>query len=68
VKGTQVAFDDEILTGMTNWPNVKKYYKLRAGNLPQGGEKTLVNRTIGEVERRELEIQILGAMALRGAS
>jgi EKC/KEOPS complex subunit CGI121/TPRKB len=68
VKGIQVAFDDELLGRMTSWANVRKYYKLGAGNRSKVGDKTLVNGTVVEDERRELEIQILGAMALRGAS
>lgn len=68
VKGTQVAFDDNVLEETTNWASVRKYYKLGPNSQPKGEEKALVNGTIGEEERRELEIQILGAMALRGVS
>lgn len=69
MKGTQVAFEDAVLNGMTNWTNVRKYYKLGNGGRAKGGN--LVNESgpeIGKVEKNELEIQILGAMALRGAS
>lgn len=37
----------------------------------KGGQKAMVNgmgKGAGDEDRRELEIQILGAMALRGAS
>lgn len=69
VKGTQVAFEDAVLDGMTNLVNVRKYYKLGAGSRAKG--ETTVNESrpkIGEEEKKGLEVQILGAMALRGAS
>jgi hypothetical protein len=68
VKGTQVAFEDAVLDGMTNLVNVRKYYKLGAGSRAKG--EATVNGSgpeIGEEEKRGLEVQILGAMALRGA-
>lgn len=69
VKGTQVAFEDAVLNEMTDWLSVRKYYKLSAGGRAKGG--ALVHGSepeIGKEERKELEVQILGAMALRGAS
>jgi EKC/KEOPS complex subunit CGI121/TPRKB len=67
VKGTQVAFEDAVLDGMTNWANVRKYYKLGAGGRARGG--AISNGSGPEIEEKKgLEIQILGAMALRGAS
>jgi len=69
VKGTQVAFEDAVLDGMTNWANVRKYYKLGAGGRAREG--AIINGSGPEIEKeekKELEIQILGAMALRGAS
>ena len=58
-----------MLDGMTNLVNVRKYYKLGAGSRAKG--ETTVNESrpkIGEEEKKGLEVQILGAMALRGAS
>jgi hypothetical protein len=69
VKGNQVAFEDSVLDGMTDWVNVRKYYKLGVGSRAKGG--ATVNGSgpeIGKVDKGELEFQILGAMALRGAS
>jgi hypothetical protein len=69
VKGVQIAFEDSALNGMTNWVNMRKYYKLDTGNRAKGG--TPVNGSgpeIGEEGKGELEVQILDAMALRGAS
>jgi EKC/KEOPS complex subunit CGI121/TPRKB len=68
VKGTQVAFEDSVLDGMTNWANVRKYYKLGAGRAKGGATVNGIWPEIGEEEKRELEVQVLGAMALRGAS
>ena len=65
VQGTQVAFEDEVLSNMTDIARVKKIYKLNAAG---GGKKAVVNG-VGKVdERRELEVTVLGAMALRGVS
>lgn len=65
VQGTQVAFNDEVLSSMTDVARVKKIYKLNAGG---GGKKPVING-VGKVdERRELEVAVLGAMALRGVS
>jgi len=69
VKGTQVAFEDSVLDDTTDLVNVRKYYKLSAGSRVKGG--VTVDRSgpkIGKEEKKELEVQILGAMALRGAS
>lgn len=69
VKGTQVAFEDAVLNEMTNWVNVRKYYKLSAGGLAKG--RATINGSgpeMGKEEKKEFEVQILGAMALRGAS
>jgi hypothetical protein len=69
VKGTQVAFEDAVLDGMANWVNVRKYYKLDAGSRAKGGAMVSGSGPeIGIKQKRELEVQILGAMALRGAS
>jgi len=68
VKGTQVAFEDAIFDGMTNWVNVKKYYKLGASRAKGGATVIGSGPEIGKEEKKEFEVQILSAMALRGAS
>jgi len=71
IEGEPVAFEDEELQTMTDVARVKKVYKLNAGG---GGKKGGVNgangvgNEKGVDERKELEIIVLGAMALRGAT
>jgi len=66
-EGEQVEFSDEVLGSMTDLARVKKIYKLNSGG--EKGGKAVVNGTGKEdAERRELEVLILGSMALRGAT
>jgi hypothetical protein len=67
VKGTQVPFDDEALKDITDWAKVNKYYKLGAAGPFKGGVIG-GERGSGEQHIKEVELQVLGAMALRGAS
>lgn len=67
VEGEGVGFEEEVLAGMVDVGRVRKIYKLNGGG--GGGKKGVVNGVGHEVEdRRELEVSVLGAMALRGAS
>ncbi len=69
VKGTQIAFEDSELNSMTNWTNVRRYYKLGVGGQAKG--RALVNGGgpgMPPADKEDLEIQVLGAMALRGIS
>ncbi|KAM0171694.1 hypothetical protein ACHAPF_007941 [Botrytis cinerea] len=71
VEGEPVPFDDESLASMVDIARVKKLYKLNA--LGGGGKKSGANGVSGKAEnkldeRKELEIMVLGAMALRGAT
>lgn len=67
VEGEQVPFEDDVLASMTDLARVRKIYKL---NVQGGGKKDAVVNGVGkeEVERKELEITVLGSMALRGAT
>ena len=68
IDGTQVPFSDDELRGMTDLARVRKVYKLNGGI---GGAKkgtNMVNGTSENDERKELEILVLGNMALRGAT
>ncbi|KAI9781308.1 MAG: hypothetical protein M1839_006101 [Geoglossum umbratile] len=71
VKGTLVEFSNKVLDEMTDLARVRKIYKLNTGqNVPPGrGDAggSGVNGA-GHSERKELEIAVIGAMALRGAS
>ena len=75
VQGKAVTFDDDVLQGMTDMARLKKVYKLNSGNSrtskPTGGAKAAsgMNGTVDqEKERLEMEVAIIGIMALRGAS
>lgn len=72
-----------MIAGLTDWGKVRKAYKLNGGGggggkkwgIGNGGGKEGVKEGkegsgngLGEDERREMEVLILGAMALRGAT
>ncbi|KAF7919803.1 hypothetical protein EAE99_008348 [Botrytis elliptica] len=75
IEGEPVPFDDESLASMVDIARVKKLYKLNVtggGGGKKGGANG-VNGVNGKVEskadeRKELEVMVLGAMALRGAT
>lgn len=64
MQGTQVKFTDEVLAGMTDIARVRKLYKLNVA----GGGKRLINGAAKVDDRKELEVGVLAAMALRGVS
>lgn len=70
MEGKQAPFSDEELGTVTDWARVRKVYKLplvgQQGKKKGMGEEE--KREEEERERRELGVQVLGAMALRGAS
>ncbi|KAH8845724.1 hypothetical protein MCOR27_006442 [Pyricularia oryzae] len=59
VQGTVLPFTDESISPLTDWAKVRKYYKLNAAPALAG----LKNE---DIKRKESEMLILGAMALRG--
>lgn len=64
-----MPFTNEHLATMTDWPKVKKIYKLNVTG--SGGSKKVPNGVSPApqgVELKEFEVMILGAMALRGAA
>ncbi|KAL5361929.1 EKC/KEOPS complex subunit cgi121 [Aspergillus floccosus] len=63
VEGTPVPFDDETLSGISDIAKIKKAYKLGALS-PAPSDKA--NGTNGE--DRRLELSVIGAIALRGAT
>ncbi|CAD6442323.1 16432d8d-74f0-4f90-84b9-cf01ec903180 [Sclerotinia trifoliorum] len=69
IEGEAVPFEDGTLSKMTDIARVKKLYKLNASG-GGGGKKGAVNGVSEKIqdERKELEIMVLGAMALRGAT
>jgi len=68
IEGTQVPFTDEVLADMTDWARVRKIYKVGGGSA--NGKQAVKNGDGGAAavaaQRRELGLQVLGAMALRG--
>ncbi|KAL4763974.1 EKC/KEOPS complex subunit CGI121/TPRKB [Aspergillus foveolatus] len=65
VQGTPLPFDDNALSDISDYAKIKKAYKL--GSLPSGPSSDQVNGTLGGKER-QLELSVLGAIALRGAT
>ncbi|KAI9861416.1 MAG: hypothetical protein M1813_005313 [Trichoglossum hirsutum] len=72
VKGTPVEFSDNNLSEMTDISRVRKVYKLNKGQSVSPSKRMgAEGRGIDGVrlsEVKELEIAVIGAMALRGAS
>jgi len=66
VEGTSVPFEDGFLRQVCDIDRLRKTYKL---GMPQQTKKT-VNGNIGGAaeERHDVEVQVLGLMALRGAA
>lgn len=64
-----MPFDDDFIAEMTDLARVRKIYKLN-NNSGSGGKKSgVVNGTSKEKEeRKDMEISILGSIALRGAT
>lgn len=65
VQGTPLPFDDNALSEISDVAKIKKAYKL--GSLPSGPPSDQVNGSSGGKER-QLELSVLGAIALRGAT
>jgi EKC/KEOPS complex subunit CGI121/TPRKB len=79
IEGEQVPFEDNVLSQMTDIARVKKIYKLNSNGGGAGKKKGQVNGAVSEGlnvngtgsdedERKELEILVLGCMALRGVT
>lgn len=66
IRGKQAAFSDEKLGSAADLARIRKVYKLGPGPV----KPALVNGTSasGEGHLQNMETQIIGAMALRGAS
>lgn len=76
MEGKQVPFDDETIALYTDWLRISKAYKLNSGSGGGGGKRVKDNSGEGKGveanghggDKTELEMRILGAIALRGAS
>jgi len=79
IEGEQVSFEDSVLQEMTDVARVKKIYKLNSSGGGGGKKKGQVNGAGSEGlngngvgsevdERKDLEISVLGCMALRGVT
>lgn len=60
VQGTPVPFDDQILSEISDVTRIKKVFKL--GAIPSPGDKNS-----GPNAKRQLEMSLVGAIALRGS-
>jgi len=67
IQGTQTPFEDDVLAETVDWAKVRKYYKLSALGGGKVGGLTM-NGNAGPEWQKEMEMHILGAMALRGMS
>jgi EKC/KEOPS complex subunit CGI121/TPRKB len=63
VEGTPVPFDDETLSGISDIAKIKKAYKLGALSSAPSDKADGTNG-----EDRRLELSVIGAIALRGAT
>lgn len=59
VQGESVPFSDDELAKLTDWPKLRKYHKLNGVSYVEGIKDE-------EVKRKELELLVVSAMALRG--
>lgn len=72
VEGENIPFSDENLAALVDLGRVRKVYKLTGVGVGSGRGKKVVNGVNGdekgreEKEWKELEVFVLGAMALRG--
>ena len=70
MEGEQVEFSDSVLHTMTDIAKVKKMYKLNSsGGVNGRGKESAINGSNRTgLDSKELEMLILGSMALRGAT
>lgn len=68
VEGTAVEFSDAALSKMTDMARVKKTYKINSQPQVVGKEASSKGAVNAETEKNELEVIVLGVMALRGAN
>lgn len=69
VEGTPVAFSDAVLSETTDLARVRKIYKLNSAGGGGAAKKDAVNGIPGDqAAGKELEVLVLGSMALRGAT
>jgi EKC/KEOPS complex subunit CGI121/TPRKB len=67
--GEQVPFEDAVIATMTDVTRVRKIYKLNSLPLGGGKKNSMVNgAAVEKQESKELEIFVLGSIALRGAT
>ena len=67
IHGTPFRFENSSLASMTDLARVRKIYKLNTPS-QNGHAKANSTQLIDIDERKELEVVVLGIMALRGAS
>ena len=72
VKGTPLPFEDSSFNGISDLPKITKAYKLSQPSSSKGKSSQSVIGSSGGLwapdERHELEVSVIGLMALRGAT
>jgi EKC/KEOPS complex subunit CGI121/TPRKB len=72
VKGTPLPFEDSSFNGISDLPKIMKAYKLSQPSLSKGkSSQSAIASSDGlqaPDERHELEVSVIGLMALRGAT
>jgi EKC/KEOPS complex subunit CGI121/TPRKB len=72
VKGTPLPFEDSSFKGISDLPKITKAYKLSQSSLSKGKPSQSAIGSSGGLrapdERHELEVSVIGLMALRGAT
>jgi len=68
VDGTAIAFNDEWLSSICDLDKVRKNYKIAKPQAARGTRAVNGDASEGHDEKGEVEVQVLGVMALRGAT
>lgn len=72
VKGTPLPFEDSSFNGISDLPKITKAYKLSQLSVSKGKSSQSIIGSSGGLwapdERHELEVSVIGLMALRGAT
>lgn len=75
VEGKPIDFSDQTLAQMTDLARVRKIYKLSTPAVAKGRQSVRGNAAVLngdsaalDLDRKEIEVNVLGLMALRGAT
>ena len=70
IEGQAVEFDDVSLSEMSDLAEIKKVYKIGTGPSKgkQSGAGGVIDTAREAKERQDIEVTVLGLMAIRGAT